>query len=435
MFSGVAVALPSIGEELDAGATALGLIETLFLAGSLAFLLPVGRLADAADKRTIYKLGLLGFGISSLLVGALSWMPAILVIRFFQGIFSAIFGATAMAIIAEIVPANERGRAFGRSIGAAYSGLTLGPVAAGYLIQYWGWRAVFYFGAVPLLGMTALVHSMMRSAWRRPVDWIHAPSAALVIASVLCLVAGSALLRTGAPGYLFLAAGVVLGAIFVLLQKKLPRPLLDVRALMSDAVLRNALFVQMLLYMNAYSSMFMMSIYMQVTLGADAKTSGQIIAVSSVLMTVMAPVSGILSDRFHPRSVTIFGVGFIMIAVLWALKLSPGSNLISVAAILGFQGLGFAFFSTPNSAIIMSNVKPEAVSMASALASKSRSLGMVLGMLVTGLLISVYIGNVPVHDHPDGFLRTMDAAYWILAVVTGAALSISIFTGRGSSAS
>src|SRR5688572_32940885 len=115
MFAGVAVALPAMGEELHAGATSLGLVETLFLAGSLAFLLPIGRLADATDKRTIYKIGLLAFALSSLLISRLSSMPAILAIRFFQGITSAIFGATAFAIISEIVPPERRGSVFGSS--------------------------------------------------------------------------------------------------------------------------------------------------------------------------------------------------------------------------------------------------------------------------------------------------------------------------------
>ena len=104
MFSGVAIALPSMGTELNAGARALGLVETLFLAGSLAFLLPVGRLADAGDKRTLYKFGMLGFGMSSIAIAMLSSVPVILLVRFLQGISSAIFAATGPAILAEIVP-------------------------------------------------------------------------------------------------------------------------------------------------------------------------------------------------------------------------------------------------------------------------------------------------------------------------------------------
>src|SRR5687767_8227829 len=166
MFAGVAVALPAMGEELHAGATSLGLVETLFLAGSLAFLLPIGRLADASDKRTIYKFGLLAFALSSLLISRLTSMPAILVVRFFQGITSAIFGATAFAIIADVVPVERRGRIFGASTGMIYAGLTLGPIIAGYLIDVASWRAVFVVGAAPLLIGCAVIHVLLPSSWR-----------------------------------------------------------------------------------------------------------------------------------------------------------------------------------------------------------------------------------------------------------------------------
>ena len=72
MVSGVAVALPSLGAELHAGATALSLVETLFLAASVALLLPLGRLCDAADKVAIYKTGIVAFAASSILTGPLA---------------------------------------------------------------------------------------------------------------------------------------------------------------------------------------------------------------------------------------------------------------------------------------------------------------------------------------------------------------------------
>src|SRR5919198_3427775 len=90
MVSGVAVALPAIGTDLGAGATSLGLVETLFLAGAVGFLLPAGRLVDAGDKASLFKFGLLAFGMSSLLVGLLSSIPLILLLRFVQGGVSAV---------------------------------------------------------------------------------------------------------------------------------------------------------------------------------------------------------------------------------------------------------------------------------------------------------------------------------------------------------
>src|SRR2546422_164114 len=119
MISGVAVALPALGNDLAAGATALSLVETVFLAAAVALLLPAGRLADASDKATLYKLGMVTFALSSLLVGLVSSVPAILCLRFVQGITSAAVQAAGPAIIADAVPPERRGKAYGITIGSA----------------------------------------------------------------------------------------------------------------------------------------------------------------------------------------------------------------------------------------------------------------------------------------------------------------------------
>src|SRR5438309_3500249 len=116
MISGVAVALPALGNDLAAGATALSLVETVFLAAAVALLLPAGRLADASDKATLYKLGMVTFALSSLLVGLVSSVPAILCLRFVQGITSAAVQAAGPAIIADAVPPERRGKAYGITI-------------------------------------------------------------------------------------------------------------------------------------------------------------------------------------------------------------------------------------------------------------------------------------------------------------------------------
>lgn len=425
MFSGVAVLLPKMGADLGAGATSLGLVETLFLAGSLSLLLPVGRLADAADKRTMYKVGFLAFGLSSLAIGLLSNLPAILALRFFQGITSAVFATTGTAILADLVPAKERGTVFGRSIGAVYVGLTLGPIVAGYLIDLWGWRSVFLCGATVLIFGAIAVHRMMPSGWKRPEKTIHYPSAALMLTAVLSLVAGTAALRTGSLGGILLVLGLGLGVGFVLLQKRIEQPLVDVRALMDNRPLRDALLIQMLLYMNAFTSIFMMSIYMQVTLGHAPRTSGQVVAIGSVIMAVMAPVAGSLSDRISPNRVSMIGVGLIVIMAGCALFLSNSSTLPLVIFVLVLQGLGFALFSSPNMALIMNSVPPSSVGMASAFSAKARSLGMMAGMLVTGLLISLEMGNDPVEQHADRFIEVMHSVYSILAVLSALALFLS----------
>lgn len=431
MFSGVAVALPHMGTDLHAGATALGLVETLFLASQLAFMLPMGRLADASDKRTLYKLGLLCFGLSSLLIGFLSSMPAILGLRFVQGLTSAVFAATGAALLAELVPPEKRGRAYGSSIAALYAGLTLGPVAAGYLSDAWGWRAVFWAGAAILIAGWALISRLMPSTWKTPpAGTVHVPSAALIVGGTLALVGGSAMLHFGAAGYVFLGAGLAMVTGFVLLQKRLAKPLLNVGALMKNHELRDALFVQLLLYMNAFASVFMLNMYMQVSLGHSARVAGQVIAAGTIVMPFLAPVAGHLADKFPPRLVAAAGVVCVLVTTLMALGLHTHSTLPYIIGMLVVQGVGYAFFSSPNMAIIMNSVPPHATSMASALAAKSRSIGMVAGMLMTAVLISNSIGNDLVTQHPERLIDIMNTAYAVLAVTTALALGVSLLTHR-----
>ncbi len=429
MFSGVAVALPHMGTDLHAGANALGLVETLFLASQLAFMLPMGRLADASDKRTLYKMGLISFGLTSLLIGLLSSMPLILFLRFAQGMTSAVFAATGAALLAELVPPEKRGRAYGASIAALYMGLTLGPVAAGYLSDTWGWRAVFFAGAAILMAGWLLISRLMPSKWKKPPPrTVHLPSAALIVGGTLALVAGSAMLQMGHIAYVVLAAGAMCISTFVLLQKRLEKPLLNVTALMKNHPLRDALFVQVLLYMNAFASIFMLNMYMQVTLGHTARAAGQVIAAGTIIMPLIAPLAGHLADRYAARLVAATGILSVLVTTLMALYLHEHSTLPYILGMLVAQGIGYALFSSPNMAIIMNSVPPHATSMASALAAKSRSTGMVAGMLMTAVLMSHAIGNDLITQHPEKLVGIMQTAYAILACTTFAALLVALFT-------
>src|SRR5687768_12165831 len=128
MISGVAVALPAMGGELAAGATALSLVETLFLAAAVALLLPAGRLGDAGDKALLYKAGIVAFALCSIAIGLVSSIAAVLALRLAQGACSAAVQAAGPALIADAVPPERRGQAYGIVIGAVYVGLSFGPV-------------------------------------------------------------------------------------------------------------------------------------------------------------------------------------------------------------------------------------------------------------------------------------------------------------------
>jgi MFS family permease len=427
MISGVAVALPALGAELAAGAVALSLVETLFLAASVALLLPAGRLGDAADKAALYKGGMAAFAAASIATGFAASVPAVLALRFLQGVASAAVQASGAALIADAVPPERRGRAFGITIGSIYAGLTLGPICAGFLVELWGWRSVFIVGGAVVLLLLVPAHLLLRATWTAPrAGTVHLPSTVLVTAAMLSLVGGAASLREGALGYAGVALGLALLAGFVFLQRRLERPLLNVRILAENRVLGSALLVQWLLYCNAFGTVFLLSLYMQSVLGHGPDTAGQVLAVGTLLMAAIAPAAGALSDRMPQATIAAAGVAVALVAVVMATFLGAGSPLVAVGAVLAVQGVGFAFFSSPNIAMVMNAVPRERSGIASALSASARSLGMVSGMLIVGALVSVKIGHEPVGADPARYVATMQLAFWLLAGVTAAALFFSL---------
>ena len=152
---------------------------------------------------------------------------------------------------------------------------------------------------------------------------MHLPSAALVVSAVLCLVAGAALIRNGALGTACLTGGVGLAGMFLAVQRRLPKPLVDIDALMRNRVLRNALLTQLLLYVNAFSSTFMLSIYMQVALGESARVAGQVLAIGTVMMAILAlgllwaPSMALLSDAAEVAGLDL-GFAAALVNLAWA---------------------------------------------------------------------------------------------------------------------
>ena len=377
MISGVAVALPSLGADLGAGATALSLVETLFLAAAVAALLPAGRLGDAGDKAKLYKLGLAAFALTSIVIGLVPSILAVLALSVLQGVASAAVQAAGPAIVADLVPPERRGRAFGIIIGSIYAGLTLGPICAGLLVDHWNWRAVFIGGGAVVFALLVPVHLLLRASPRPK-------------------------------------------------QPRPSQPLLDLELLRKNRVLRSSLAAQWLLYCNAFGTVFLLSLHMQSVLGHDAQTAGQVIAFGSLLMALIAPVTGILADRYRRSLIAAVGVAIALASALLGTRLGADSQLLAVGLVIAVQGIGFAFFSTPNMAMIMGAVPRERSGIASALAATTRSLGMVSGMLIVHALVSFYLGHQPIGADPARFVATMQASFWILVGTTAAALLISL---------
>ena len=149
MHAIVGVPLPTMAREFGASGLELSLLDTVFLGAAAALLMPIGRFADATDKNSLFKWGLIGLGIATFAIGMQPSMPLVIAMRFLQAVAAAFLIATSMAIVADIAPRGQLGRFVGLAIGATYIGLASGPYYAGLVTTHLGWRWVFFLAAIP----------------------------------------------------------------------------------------------------------------------------------------------------------------------------------------------------------------------------------------------------------------------------------------------
>lgn len=156
MGTSLIIALPTIAKDLTVNAILLSWISTAYILTSAMFAVPFGKIADIYGMKKIFTYGIVILTISTLLAAISPSAEFLVVTRAVQGIASAMIFVTGLAIITSVFPSQERGKAIGINITAAYVGLVMGPVLGGFLTQYLGWRSVFYF-IVPLCLMVLVL--------------------------------------------------------------------------------------------------------------------------------------------------------------------------------------------------------------------------------------------------------------------------------------
>lgn len=426
MFSGVGVTLPVMGVELQASAVLLGLVETIYLGASTAFVLPVGRLADMSDKNSIFKWGLLGFTVITLLLGFVNSIALFLVLRGLQGASAALVISTNMAIIAEEVSPENKGRALGFSIGAVYAGLAAGPFIGGLITGYLGWRWVYYIGFIPLIIAYIAFAKTMITSWKSPqakFDWV---GSVIIMIGLTLIIAGSALLNEGAIGYALTFAGVIFCYLFIKFEERTDAPLVNIKEIKQNNVFSIALLLQLLVYTCAFAMTFLFTLYLQVIKGISPQMTGLILITAPVVMAVFAPIFGRLSDKKSPKMIAAAGVLLTSLSVFTCILITMSSPVWLLFIVLVLSGLGFAMFSSPNMLIIMNSVNRDLYSVASSLAAGLRTLGMVLSMVIVTVVISIKMGDMAVTvETKERYIEVMQLSFIIFSVLSVIGLRLS----------
>jgi EmrB/QacA subfamily drug resistance transporter len=431
LASSINIALPAIGSEFSMDAVLLGWIATSYLLTAAVFMVPFGKFADIYGMKKIFLIGLFIFTLSSLLAYLASSTAILMASRVLQGIGSAMIFGTGTAILVNVFPVQERGKILGINAATVYLGLTLGPYLGGLLTHYFGWRSLFLvnvaLGLIPLLIGLWKLKGEWAGAGDESFDWTGSVIYSLML---VALMYGLTLL----PGWQG-AALVLLGAatFFALIrwESGVKSPVLDVLLFRNNRVYSFSNLAALISYASTFAITFLLSLYLQYIKGLEPDQAGMVLLAQPLVMTVLSPYTGKLSDRIEPRVVASAGMAVTTAAVLALTLLGEQTSLQFVAGCLAVLGLGLALFTSPNTNAIMSSIDPRHYGVGSATLGTMRLVGQVSSMSFAMMVFSLYLGAVEITPqfHPQ-FLAAVRMAFAVFSALCVIGIFASLARGR-----
>ena len=400
MGSALNLSIPSLEEEFKVGAQTVGWVVTIYMLTCSALAVPFGRLADRVERRSVLRTGILIFSISSLTAVLSKKMWMLLAFRLMQGIGASMIFSTNIAILVGAFDEEHRGRVLGYSTCATYAGLSAGPVLGGVLNQNFGWRAIFI--ATAIVSAAAFYGAFFKRPRGEKKSGILSLSSKahldyagniLFVVSIVLTMYGLSSLNSLAGAPLILCLGILFFIFFIRTEMKTENPVIDVNLFRKNLPFTLSNLAAMVNYGSNFALSYLMSIYLQVVKGMTSQWAGVILITNTVIMTVLSPFVGRISDRHSPFKMSAAGMALCAAALGLLSFLSEDLSLAKIIMILALSGVGFSFFSTPNTNAVMSCVEREDYGVSASILSTMRSIGHTAGMSVVSAVVGIYIGS------------------------------------------
>ncbi|AMK09826.1 MFS transporter [Pseudodesulfovibrio indicus] len=431
MLSAVAVAVPALGREFGASASQLGLVESGYISAVAMLLFPVTRLSDKIGRGATFACGMTLFTVVSMILPVCHTINQFIVLRVFQGGGGAMMVSTGLAIIADLYPGPGRARAMGIASAGVYLGLSAGPWLGGLIVTNFGWRWIFYGGAIPCaVGLFLSLKTLpVRPVIARGVRFDFGGALFIALGMILLSQGGSHL--NDVAGRIMLGAGVFFLLCFVVWEGRAKAPLLNITLFSGNPAFSLGSAAQFISYAAIYGITFLLSLYLQVAQGMTASEAGLILMAQPVTQVVFSVISGKWCERWSAHLVATVGMGGATLALGAAIFLGGSRELWFVAGILALCGAGSAMFATANMAVIMGAVTREYYGVASAVVAAMRTTGMTVSLVFISGVFAVVIGPTALsHENAATFIKAMHVSFIAL---TGFSLAGVLMSARARS--
>ncbi len=415
----VNVALPHIGEDLDAGVGGLQWVLTGYLLAVSSLILLGGSLGDRFGRKRVFQIGVVVFAAASLGCAVAPTVVMLVAARVAQGVGGALLTPGSLAILEASFRREDRARAIGAWSGLSGVASAIGPFVGGWLVDAASWRWIFLIN-LPLSAAVLAVAArhVPESSDPDAPRHVDVPGALLVALGLGGLSWG--LIAAGDDGWAAtavwapLVAGVVALVLFVVVERRSPYPMVP-PGLFAIPQFRAANLVTLAVYAALGGTFFLLVIQLQTVLGYSAVEAGAATLPITLLMLTLSSRSGALAARIGPRLQMTAGPLLVALGTLLMTRIEPGVGYVEVVlpAVL-VTGLGLATVVAPLTATALSSVDDRHAGVASGVnttVARAAQLGAVAALpLAAGITGETYLD-------PDAFTSGFRTAMIITAAL------------------
>lgn len=406
----VNVALPTIARDLGVAPSAAVLVVTVYQLVLVMTLLPFSALGSRIGLRRLYQYGQLTFTVATVLCFFAKSLPFLLVVRAIQALGAAAALSVSSAMIRSIYPVKQLGRGLGINNVVVSSSGALAPTLGGLVLAAAPWP--WLFAAAAPLGLLSLLlgrHALPEPQTNNePYDVLGALLCALTFGLIIAGLESAVHGDSPVVSLAIVAAGAVIAFIFVRRELGEKSPILPVD-LLARPVLALSSTGSLLAFIGSMTFILSLPFRLQQHYGFSPTEVGAVITPWPLAMMVMAPLAGMLSDRFPAGILGGIGMSIATTALLLMAFLPADATHLDIVWRMALCGTGFGLFLAPNARLIVGSTPIERAASAGGLISTTRLTGQTLGATVMAMLLAMQVG--------DGRVPALVAA--ALAVIAG----------------
>ena len=442
----VILGLPQMLVQLHADLIEMIWVIMGYILVSTVFLLTFGRIADMFGRVRMYNLGFVIFTIGSALCGFSNSALQLILFRLIQGAGAAMLMVNSVAILTEVFPPNERGRALGINAITWAAGGVLGPILGGLILSAGNWRWIFFINVpVGIFGATWGYLALKEQTDHRKRESFDIPGALALsislISLLLALTLGIQFSWTSAPILALFAAFIIFMAVFIVWERRTSFPVLDF-SLFRDRVYNFSVLSAMLQALALFAVNFLIVFYLQGVRGYDPLKAALLLIPLPLVTSIVAPLSGILGDRIGARLPATTGLIIQGLALLWFTQITAQTSYLVIAGGLVLMGLGGGLFYPTNTSAAMNAAPKQRLGVASATLSTFRQAGMVTSFALSlavaaaslpkDVMYKLFVGtNVTLGSQvTQSFVIGMHSAFMVSVGLVCLAATISFVRGK-----